>query len=871
MLSVNEKFTEFVDYVHEQGKEYFGKDQGCRNSTKEWFTQEIADIVDKKAKAYVQWQRHRGMIEENKYRNHYRTLAKMVKNKVQARQREYWEEISVDIENAMKDHDPATAFQIIRRLRGSGMNTEHIAIHDKDGNTLTNSEDRLYRWKQYFDEMFNINTVVDEQILQQIPKPPIDQKELSHQDAVPTVGEVVRAIQQIRNRRAPGKDEIPAELLKAGGLPLAEWLHEIIRDVWEQEIMVKDWTVAVLIRLYKNKGDKRICDNYRGISLLVVAGKIFARILLNRIQNMLDKKLLEEQAGFRSGRSTIDQIFILKMVMERSREFNQPLHICFIDLQKAYDSVNREALWRICRAYGLSDKMIKMIKLLYEDTRAEVRIDGDFSTSIQMKTGVKQGCLLSPILFNIYIDFVMRIILEQAGVKGVTMSYRLGDLWYSGHGNSNDIKLLALMYADDIAVMCQSIQDLEKFIKAFDEITQNFGLTMNIKKTCIMSLKQFQKSTCKTKNRTEIANVPFDITIRNQKIEKAEEFNYLGCYISKDQTQSKDIETRVSKASNAFNSLRRIVWYRKCISIQAKIRIFRASVLPVLLYGSELWSLTVAEEQRLKAFYMKCLRTIIGVSIGDRMRNEYVLQLTGQPPLENVLRRNRLRWFGHVNRMDNDQNCPMLTKKTLFASFKDTRRPPHGIKLRWKDKIMKDINISNIKNWRRETHDKDKWRKTINRGVTYSIIHTDVTRIVREHKERAANRRAREELLHHIQQNTTSDPNLPASTFDDDTCTQCGRICKNRKGLKIHQHTCENKNITDKKIVAQKVQQSTLRTSHRITTSRPMKIIELLSKNNNGEYICPNQTCGRVLKGQGATSHVKACAKLWLKKQNVLF
>ncbi|CAF4401534.1 unnamed protein product, partial [Rotaria sp. Silwood2] len=133
--------------------------------TKEWFTQEIADIVDKKAEAYVQWQRHRGMVEENKYRDHYRTLAKMVKNKVEARQREYWQEISVDIENAVKDHDPATAFQIIRRLRGNGMNTEHIAIHDKDGNILTNSEDRLHRWREYFDEMFNVNTVVDERIL----------------------------------------------------------------------------------------------------------------------------------------------------------------------------------------------------------------------------------------------------------------------------------------------------------------------------------------------------------------------------------------------------------------------------------------------------------------------------------------------------------------------------------------------------------------------------------------------------------------------------------------------------------------------------------------------------------------------------------
>ncbi|CAF4477051.1 unnamed protein product, partial [Rotaria sp. Silwood2] len=151
----------------------------------------------------------------------------------------------------------------MRRLRGSRSNTEHIAIHDKDGNVLTNSKDRLKRWREYFDEMFNVNTAVNEQTLQQIPTSFIDQQELSRQDAVPTVGEVVRPIQQIKNRRAPGKDEVAAELLKAGGLPLAEWIHEIIRVIWEHEVMLKDWTVAALIRIYKNNGDKRICDNYR--------------------------------------------------------------------------------------------------------------------------------------------------------------------------------------------------------------------------------------------------------------------------------------------------------------------------------------------------------------------------------------------------------------------------------------------------------------------------------------------------------------------------------------------------------------------------------------------------------------------------------
>ena len=221
--------------------------------------------------------------------------------------------------------------------------------------------------------------------------------------------------------------------------------------------MVKEWTEAIIIRLYKNKGDKRVCDNYRGISLLAVAGKVFTRIILNRIQASLDRKLMEEQAGFRSRRSTMDQVFILKMVMERSREFNQPLHLCFIDLKKAYDSVNRTALWRVCRAYGLSQKIVRMLQLLYEDTSAQVRIEEDVSDSFIMETGVKQGCILSPILFNIYIDYIMKQVVQQANVQGVTLTYRLGDFWLSSRGNNNhNVHLLTLMYADDIAVMCQN-------------------------------------------------------------------------------------------------------------------------------------------------------------------------------------------------------------------------------------------------------------------------------------------------------------------------------------------------------------------------------------------------------------------------------
>lgn len=792
--TINDNYKNFVKHVQELGDKYFKQDQHTQRY-KRWMTDEIKDLINQKSISFLDWQNHIGNAKEETYQKRYRSLAKLVKKKVKIRQVEYWDEVSQEIEDSIKQHDQSTAYAMIRRLSGRNKQNIQMPIKDKDDHLLTTSTERLNRWREYFYELLNEPTKVDPAIIEEISTPDIESTAKEQQEKPPTLQEVLQAIKQMKNHKAPGKDNLTAEILKAGGTTTAKWLHEIIYDIWTKEAMVEDWTLATITRLYKGKGDKQSCDNYRGISLLTVASKIFSRIILNRIQPLLDKQLLEQQAGFRPKRSTIDHIFSLKMVMEKSREFNKSLHICFIDLRKAYDSVNRQLLWKICRHYGLTEKIIKMLQLLYNNTRAQVRIGGEESMTFEIETGVKQGGMESPILFNITLDFIIRKVLEETQANGIKMAY--GHDFQPPSGDRHKfLNILDLAYADDLAVLSESAAELENFINVFETITQTYGLTMNVKKTMIMSLKQSQQDPNGRIIKGQMVNQhDFHINIRNEKIENTESFVYLGCCLTADQTMEKEIGIRISKTSAAFNTLKFCVWHRKSMSYEAKLRIFRACIVPILLYGSETWTLTKTQERRLNSFYMRCLRTIIGAKLEDRLSNMKILELTGQPQLDDTMRRNRLRWFGHVNRMIKDNNEPMLPKKLLFSYFPNTRRPQHhGIRKRYEDKIKSDLEQSNITNWRRDTMDRNKWRQIINRPVQVLTTSSSIKQTVHNYRQRALRRRAKETT-----QSTQPATLAPPPTRKSNECPNCNRICKNELGVKIHRRTCDKTLTTIKK------------------------------------------------------------------------
>ena len=155
--------------------------------------------------------------------------------------------------------------------------------------------------------------------------------------------------------KAPGSDAIPAEVFKSGDPTLLTKLTELFQSIWESETLPQEFKDATIVHIFKRKGNKQSCDNYRGISLLSIAGKILARILLNRLTKHLEQgHLPESQCGFRAGRSTVDMVFSARQLQDKSVEQHQGIYMTFVDLTKAFDTVSREGLWKILAAPNTS-------------------------------------------------------------------------------------------------------------------------------------------------------------------------------------------------------------------------------------------------------------------------------------------------------------------------------------------------------------------------------------------------------------------------------------------------------------------------------------------------------------------------------------
>ena len=529
----------------------------------------------------------------------------------------------------------------------------------------------------------------------------------------PSKEELLRAILKIKNGKASGEHGILPEMLKAAshGDEFMSRLLDLVHDVWKLGSVPGDWRDAILIPIPK-KGDLSNCDNWRGISLLDIVGKAVARVLQDRLQKIAEDELPESQCGFRKGRGCTDMIFVVRQLVEKSWEHNSKAFFSFIDLKKAYDSVPREALWLALGKLGVPDLIVGLIKSFHQDMRARIRLDGTMMEGIDVWNGLRQGCCMAPVLFNLYTCLVVeRWLSKVEGNEGVGIiaHYKLDQRLFRRYIKNASVQWITeCLFADDGALLASTRSGAECAVVNYQQVSKDFGLTVSIPKTKHMVTGRLVDESDKE-----------PIILVGGDIEAVDEFPYLGSLITSSGRMDMDIDRRIAQASKAFGALRKAVFLDRNLSLSTKRRIYTACVLSVLLYGAECWTPLVKHYRKLNTFHHRCIRIILGIT----NRQQWFQHIT----MAEVRRRwgdtmtmnsrvalKRLEWLGHLSRMPDNR----LPKRVLFSWFPQPR-PKCGPRKRWRDVIQKDlihIHIGEDK-WYEAASSRTEWRTLYHSGT----------------------------------------------------------------------------------------------------------------------------------------------------------
>ncbi|PZC71182.1 hypothetical protein B5X24_HaOG213934 [Helicoverpa armigera] len=342
-------------------------------------------------------------------------------------------------------------------------------------------------------------------------------------------------------------------LLKNLGQKGTKAITDICNTIWKTGKWPKDWTESVFIPLHK-KGSSKDCGNYRTLALISHASKILLHVINRRLNYFLSRQIPEEQAGFVKGKGTREQILNVRQIIEKSREFNSPVILCFIDYTKAFDCVQWDHLWIVLLEMGVPEHLVALIQSLYTENRSFVRIGTEYSNMFQTKKGVRQGCILSPALFNIYGEYIIRKTIEN---------------WEKGFPVGGK-RLSNLRYADDTVLLATSMEDMTELFQRLETESGNIGLAVNRSKTKVMIVDR--------------AGTLANVTCNIPGINIVDHYIYLGSQICNDGSCVPEIKRRIGMAKDAMTRLNNI-WKKRGIGIKTKIRLTRALVFPIFLYG----------------------------------------------------------------------------------------------------------------------------------------------------------------------------------------------------------------------------------------------------------------------------------------------
>ena len=325
-----------------------------------------------------------------------------------------------------------------------------------DAGEMSMSEDSKQKaWLEHYQRLLNVEFDWD---------PDWDPDHLSYQSPVEglpipiTIDMVKKAISQMKAGKAPGLSGIVVEMIRAAGDMGASMIRDLAVAIIRDGKVPSDWEQSFIVCLYKGKGDALERGNYRGLKLTEQVMKILERIVDGLIRQLVS--IDDSQFGFVPGRGTTDAIFVVRQLQEKYLAANKRHYMAFVDLEKAFDRVPRKVIWWALRKLGVEEWIVRLVQGMYANARSCVHVGEGYSEEFEVKVGVHQGSVLSPLLFIIVLEALSR-------------EFRSGVPWED-------------LYADDLVIIAESLEECVRKLLTWKEAMKKKGLRVNAGKTKIM-------------------------------------------------------------------------------------------------------------------------------------------------------------------------------------------------------------------------------------------------------------------------------------------------------------------------------------------------------------------------------------------------
>ena len=354
-------------------------------------------------------------------------------------------------------------------------------------------------------------------------------------------------------------------MLKAGKLVLVGPIGILFNAILSSTLYPSLWKPDILTPLHKS-AEKNDPNNYRGISVASCFGKLFLKLLQKRLEKLCNEKNLidETQGRGKAGSRTSDHLLIIKFLIDKYvKQKGKQLFACFVDLRKAYDTVPRTKLfYTLLKEYSIGGNFLKILQEIYRGNQVFIKLKDGLLQPINTTIGLKQGCVFSPILFNIFINKISQIFDETCSPVEI-----------------NQVKLNSLLWADDLLLVSQTATGLQNCIDKMSDFYKGLELKINIKKTKVMI---FNKRGIKMDKK-------FSFSIKNARLEITDQYQYLGLKLRPSGSMNLAVQELCDKASRAWFGISNLIFKNNRMDVDKALGIFDSLVTPVATYGSPLW------------------------------------------------------------------------------------------------------------------------------------------------------------------------------------------------------------------------------------------------------------------------------------------